>query len=252
MTKLRLVCASAVLAATASGNALADVTANVGFMSDYIFRGIYQSESTPFGGLDYTSDGDHFYLGTWGANVKDGLEYDLYGGYQGGGDVIQWHAGLTGYYYTDNFDRSYEEYNLGFNYGFLNVEYALGEYNGPVFDWQGIQVNRTPDGGAKPQTYEYWNWTFTPEVGPYYAVGHWNFHHMVDNGRGGKGGWYYELGKSFEVMEDLEMSVAAYFSNDTDAPGAMTIHPIVLGNNDPSADFAFSLTLTKMFHLSRN
>jgi hypothetical protein len=32
----------------------------------------------------------------------------------------------------------------------------------------------------------------------------------------------------------------------------MTIHPIVLGNNDPSADFAFSLTLTKMFHLGRN
>ncbi|MGD8339678.1 MAG: hypothetical protein PVH89_02790 [Gammaproteobacteria bacterium] len=81
----------------ASGTAFADATANVGIMSDDIFRGVYQAESAAFGGIDITTQSG-FYLGTWGTHLKDGLEYDVHLGYEGGGENSTWNVGFTGYY----------------------------------------------------------------------------------------------------------------------------------------------------------
>ena len=55
-------------------NVQADVSTNVGFESEYIFRGIAQEKSSASAGLDYSSNG--FYVGTWAAQVTDGLEVD--------------------------------------------------------------------------------------------------------------------------------------------------------------------------------
>lgn len=252
MTKLRLVCASAILATTASGTALAEVSANVGFMSDYIFRGTYQAESSAFGGLDIETDSG-FYFGTWGANLKDGYEYDLYAGYAGGGENFQWYAGVTGYYYTDEFDDTYEEINLGFSYGFLNLDYAIGDYNGMVFDVAGNQVNGQPGGSNQKQTYEFFSWTFTPEIGPYYSINKVDYHSICRPpsdgpcGVGGSSGWYYEVGKSFEIVDDLEIAVAALFSTDTDGLGGPS--PLQLAgpnsSGDTTSEVAFTVTLTK-------
>ena len=63
---------------------MADLSANIGFVSDYVFRGIYQAPSSASAGIDYEHDSG-FYIGTWGADVGDGLETDVYFGY--GGDV---------------------------------------------------------------------------------------------------------------------------------------------------------------------
>ena len=62
-----------------SGIAQADWSANVGYASEYHFRGILQKTSSASGGLDYESGG--FYVGTWAADVGDGLEVDGYFGY---------------------------------------------------------------------------------------------------------------------------------------------------------------------------
>ena len=62
--------------------AMADLSANVGMVSDYIFRGVYQEDTSASAGLDY-EDESGFYIGTWGADVGDGLETDLYFGYAG-------------------------------------------------------------------------------------------------------------------------------------------------------------------------
>ena len=64
------------------------LTGNVGFTSNYLFRGISNSDNHPAlqGGLDYTH-GTGLYVGTWASSVDfdDGdeasLEWDLYGGY---------------------------------------------------------------------------------------------------------------------------------------------------------------------------
>ena len=108
--------------------AQADLTGNLGYMSEYHFRGILQKVSSVSGGLDYESGG--FYVGTWAADVGDGLEVDGYFGY--GADVgdVSLSVGYTGYFYTGDFDDTYQEINLGAGFGMLSLDIAIGEYDG--------------------------------------------------------------------------------------------------------------------------
>lgn len=120
----------------ASGLAQADWSANIGYASEYYFRGILQKNSSASGGLDFESGG--FYAGTWAADVGDGLEVDGYFGY--GFDVGDFalSVGYTGYFYTGDFDDTYQEINLGAGIGILTVDVAVGQYenfDGPTLDY---------------------------------------------------------------------------------------------------------------------
>ena len=113
-----------------------DFSANVGMVSDYIFRGIKQSDASASAGLDYENSG--FYVGTWAIDVGQGLEYDLYGGYEGSLGDFSYGIGYTGYFYTDDFDDTYHEINLSAGYSLFSVEYSQGEYSnfdGPTLDY---------------------------------------------------------------------------------------------------------------------
>ncbi len=119
-----------------SGVALADLSANFGWVSEYHFRGIFQKNSSAFGGLDFSQGG--FYAGTWAADVGDGLEVDGYFGYGGEYQDFSYGIGFTGYYYTGDFDDTYQEINLSGGYQWLSVEAAFGEYenfSGPTQDY---------------------------------------------------------------------------------------------------------------------
>ena len=114
----------------------ADWSANIGYMSEYHFRGILQKTSSTSGGIDFEEGG--FYAGTWAADVGDGLEVDGYFGY--GADVgdVSLSIGYTGYFYTGDFDDTYQEINLGAGFGILSVNVAIGEYDnftGPKQDY---------------------------------------------------------------------------------------------------------------------
>lgn len=116
-----------------SGVASADFSANLGFQSDYYFRGIFQKSASAQGGLDFESDAG-FYVGTWVADVGgdiagDGLEVDVYGGWGGSTGDFTYGVGVTGYYYTGEFDDSYQEVNLSVGYGWLTIDAAIGEYD---------------------------------------------------------------------------------------------------------------------------
>ncbi|MFB3078820.1 MAG: TorF family putative porin, partial [Lysobacterales bacterium] len=67
--------------ALAGATAQAEVTGNIGWMSDYIFRGIPLANSSAMLGLDWSQDEDGFYTGVWAGNVDPGAEVDFYGGY---------------------------------------------------------------------------------------------------------------------------------------------------------------------------
>jgi uncharacterized protein (TIGR02001 family) len=110
---------------TAGGRA-AEVSANIGWMSDYIFRGIHQSYSSINGGVDLSHRG--LSLGTWAADVDDGAEVDLYLGYTGTLRAISYGIGATGYFYTGGFDDTYQEINVSAGYRFLTLEAAFGDY----------------------------------------------------------------------------------------------------------------------------
>jgi len=103
-------------------------SANVGFASEYYYRGIKQKESSASGGIDYQNGG--FGAGVWTADVGDGLEVDLYASYgietESG---ISASLGYTSYQYTgDEFDTEYNEANLNLGYGIASLEYSVGEH----------------------------------------------------------------------------------------------------------------------------
>jgi len=122
------------LVAGAAANA--QMSANVGWASEYHFRGILQKVSSASGGLDYESGG--FYVGTWAADVGAGLEVDGYFG--SGADVgdFSLSVGYTGYFYTGDFDDTYQEINLGGAFAGLSLDVAIGQYDnftGPTLDY---------------------------------------------------------------------------------------------------------------------
>ena len=101
----------AVLAVVGAGfsasHANAEVSYNIGYASEYYYRGILQKSSSGSAGVDFEQGG--FYLGTWAADVGDGLEVDLYGGYGVETDAgVSMSVGFTGYYYTGDFDDTYD------------------------------------------------------------------------------------------------------------------------------------------------
>lgn len=80
-----VVAVSAALTLTTTSTVFAGVSANVGVMSDYVWRGWSQNDNDPsvMGGLDYEAS-NGLYVGTWAAQVEDGgddIEVDLYAGF---------------------------------------------------------------------------------------------------------------------------------------------------------------------------
>ena len=109
------------------------VSYNIGYMSEYWYRGAYQAESSMSFGADVEMG--PMYIGMWGADVSDaagagaGSEIDLYAGYNFELMSIPMYVGVTGYYYTDNFDQDYEEVNFGGDFGMFSFDAAvLGSY----------------------------------------------------------------------------------------------------------------------------
>ncbi|HEX6999217.1 MAG TPA: TorF family putative porin [Gammaproteobacteria bacterium] len=182
----KLLPALAIAAAAVPAAASAEVTGNIGWVSEYLYRGIFQEDSSASAGIDYASDGG-FYIGSWLADVGQGLEQDVYFGYSGGEDLT-YKIGFTGYYYTDDFDDTYEEVNLGIGYKIFALDVAVGEY----------------DGFGTPADYTFTSLTISPEMGPYYKFG--SFGDDFD-------GDYIELGYGFDFM-GVDLSVALTYSDD--------------------------------------
>jgi uncharacterized protein (TIGR02001 family) len=139
-----------------AGEAVADdhassVSYNVGYMSEYWYRGVYQSESAVSFGAD--AEMGNFYIGTWWADVDSGVEYDIYAGFNFEMMGLPMYLGATGYYYSDNFDGDYEEMNVGVDLGFAAIDYAFaGTYE--------------PLDGSADQDYEHFTITMPLMVVP--------------------------------------------------------------------------------------
>ena len=176
----------------ASGAAQADWSANVGFASEYHFRGILQKESSASAGLDYESGG--FFIGTWAADVGDGLEVDGYFGYGMAVGEVDLSIGYTGYFYTGDFDETYQEINLGAAFGIVSLDLAVGQWDG---DFDPI----TP---GDQQDYIFYSVTVEGESGLYATVG--GFAEDAE-------GEYLELGYGTTVA-DIDLGVALIHAND--------------------------------------
>ena len=97
-------------------------------------------------------------------------------------------VGYTGYYYTDDFDDTYSEINLGIGYGMFSLDFASGEW----------------DGFGASQDYTFTSLTFELPSGPYVTYG--SFGDEFD-------GDYFEVGYGFD-WQGLDLSIALTSSSD--------------------------------------
>ena len=148
-----------------AGEAVADesssaVSYNIGYMSEYWYRGYYMSESSVSFGAD--AEMGNFYIGTWWADVDKGVEYDIYGGYNFSLMGVPMYAGFTGYYYSDNFDSDYQEINIGADMGFMSIDAAVdGEYQLDAGDqgYQHYTITVPLSFVGLPIDYQYQTWS---------------------------------------------------------------------------------------------
>jgi len=130
--------ATALLASTAPALAeISDISANVTLASDYVFRGVSQTDNQMAiqGGFDW-SHSSGIYLGTWASNVASSfftgptdpqIELDLYGGYAGEfSNGIGYDLGYLRYQYPGGSDANTNEFYLSGSYkGFsASVNYS--------------------------------------------------------------------------------------------------------------------------------
>ncbi len=95
-----------------SAPVLAEVSMNIGATSNYIWRGVSQTDDAAAisGGLDW-SGATGLYAGTWVSNVDFGpdtspYELDLYGGYAGEVGDFGYDVGLIYYTYDRTMTRT--------------------------------------------------------------------------------------------------------------------------------------------------
>jgi uncharacterized protein (TIGR02001 family) len=162
--------ATAMLATTSV--AQAEISANVAMASDYVFRGISQTDNQMAlqGGFDYEHDSG-LYLGTWASNVSqdffnpDGsndpqLEVDLYAGYSGEIGVIGYDVGYLRYQYR------------GFSDAGTNEWYASGSYSADNIGDFSLSLNYSPELKFLPSDQSAWYLNAGYETTlPWYEIG---------------------------------------------------------------------------------
>lgn len=110
-------------------------TGNVALTTDYVFRGISQSNEEPTiqGGMDWTSPVTGLYAGVWGSGVDFAdatTEIDFYGGISKTVDDLTWDLGAIYYYYpgaddTKNYDYWELAAAVGYDFDFMQATASL-------------------------------------------------------------------------------------------------------------------------------
>lgn len=122
--------ACSVLAATTGLSSVAvaesPLTGNIGFTSNYIWRGVTQTndDSAISGGIDYAHDSG-FYVGTWVSSLGGGAQYemDLYAGYGFDAGPVSLDLGYITYIYQ--VDNSVPAPELDFDEVYVNAGWEM-------------------------------------------------------------------------------------------------------------------------------
>ncbi len=130
--KNSIVLATAVAAILTSGVAAAELSANAAISSNYIWRGITQTndQASGQGGIDWGNDSG-VYAGAWVSNVAfgnatdGGYEMDVYAGYAGEASGIGYDVGVITYQYPVETSANFTELYVSGSVSGLTVGVAL-------------------------------------------------------------------------------------------------------------------------------
>ncbi|NML13807.1 hypothetical protein HHL10_02285 [Azohydromonas sp. G-1-1-14] len=180
--------AAATLASLVAVPARADVSFNVGAVTDYRYRGISQSRLDPAvqGGADWVQGADGgFYAGIWGSTIRwikdtgriNGydagnarVEVDLYGGYKGSlAQGLGYDVGVLQYWYPRNkLDRNpaFEKADTTEVYGALSFGPVTAKYSHALTDTFGNPDSKNSHYIDLSGSFEIVDgWTLVPHVG---------------------------------------------------------------------------------------
>ncbi len=205
-----------------------EVSGNVAFTSNYVWRGMTQTMRNPSleGGLDI-ADESGLYIGAWASNVDFGdmahIEIDLYGGYSNdvgtlmGGDeeILGFDIGFLSYRYPGEDDLDFEEIYAGLSKAFGPVEVG-GMYFAGLDDATdyyefslGVSLEELSEveilkGASVSATYGDYE-----DIGMNYSVGvskpcfgldwgitYWDFDEDSGSGLSSEDNWVFSVGKS--------------------------------------------------------
>ena len=126
-----------------------EISGNVGLSSDYIWRGMTQTNGdiAVNGGFDLSTDMG-FYIGTWASNANVGnssMELDIYLGFSGEmAENMTYDVGYISVIYPGQDDADFEEAYVGFNIYGLSILYSDGQNNGPSYSEIGYSTEAGP------------------------------------------------------------------------------------------------------------
>lgn len=206
-TVLKKAAIAATISCALTSTAFAGASANIGLMSDYIWRGWTQNSNDPslMGGLDYEAS-NGLYVGTWAAqvdNTGDDYELDLYAGFAKElSNGFGFDVGAISYIYPGA--------DLDFTEVYLNGSYKFVEF--------GIASTVDADNAASEGDL-YTHLTLSKDFGPISAsatIGNTNFDAAgVDSVN------HYQLAGTYSIPNNVGDLTAAI--DDTDETGSSPI-----------------------------
>lgn len=116
-----------------SGHAMAALSGNVGYTSNYLWRGQTQTndQSAISGGIDYKHDSG-LYLGLWTSNVTwngPGSEMDIAVGFSGEAGSMSYDVGYISYGYPQFPTNDFNEIYVGVGFGPAELKYSMDSAN---------------------------------------------------------------------------------------------------------------------------
>lgn len=243
----KLATAMAAFALAAADTAQAGVSGSAALTSDYVFRGVSQTNEAPAvqGGIEFAHDSG-VYAGAWGSNVSwlsdspgdisSSLELDGYLGFRrSAGEHIAWDVGVLQYWYPGDYPAGFNsadttEVYLGFT-ATPSDTLSLGlKYSHAVNDLFGYADS---DGSGYLDASANWafvpGWTLNLHAGKQWIENNRDFQYSD---------WKIGVTRAF----DGGFSVAAAYT-DTDADKALYTN----APGNALADGRFALTLSKAF-----
>jgi uncharacterized protein (TIGR02001 family) len=136
------------LAILFSFQAQADVSANLTFTDDYIYRGISNSDGGPAvqGGIDYYNDLG-IYAGIWATTMdfqyaedNPKYEFDVYGGISGEFKGLGWDVGFLRFVYPqapDSYNLDAHEWHIGLSKAVNDIYIAAAYHYSPDYSGAG-------------------------------------------------------------------------------------------------------------------
>jgi uncharacterized protein (TIGR02001 family) len=195
----------------AAEKAESNLTWNLALTSDYVFRGISQTDRDPAlqGGFDYAFGESGFYVGTWGSNVDfqdpDGpdVEVDFYGGFNHDFND-KWNGDISVIRYTYYGERDV--------YGSVDYNEFIGKlaWNSMLTFTVGYANDYANAGFSQLYTGFDGSWDLGHDWSFSAGVGHTSF----GDDNGSYNNWLLGIGKKFGPVQ----ATLNYFDTNVDGP----------------------------------